>query len=348
MIVFPRSAAVIVAVILVFSITTLYVTTRNVLASDDRNTPHIVFSFPGNSLENIATDTKSDREGWTETAKWRSKQGEPYAYINIFAHVSYRKVLMNSHVRPPGKRVGDIAGSYNVVLGATDRVSFKNGFYEYQLYSLNGVQCAYIQSYWGDKSFGGIDIVRGADAADTIVGNHMLQANSCDQNKQEMSSKNVTEILSSIDLRDAYWSKSWFDAEIKSAVPGVTGTETNTDNQAAVETRLEKYSEGISGTYRSYITSNKGYMFQNPKHRKMIITLIQHDKTITGTDQLVDSEITGTLEGDTIKFNFWSGKIASEVDGEWKISEDGRNMQGFWRFARSGGYGGIWNLTRIE
>jgi hypothetical protein len=106
----------------------------------------------------------------------------------------------------------------------------------------------------------------------------------------------------------------------------------------------------ITGTYRSDITTNTGYMFRHPKHRKLIISLKQEGKTITGTDNIGDSEITGTLEGDTIKYNFWSKKInlAIEVSGEWKVYDDGRTLQGFWRFATSKGYGGKWNLTRIE
>ena len=192
--------------------------TNNVLAAKkDRNQPHITFSSPDYDLEKIKVDVKGDSEGWSETARWENVSGDDLVYVHIFAHVTYDKLIMSSHVRPPDKRIYRITGGKTVSLGTRGKAEIERGFYEYQAYSVEEVPCIYIHSYWGDRSFSGVDVVRGAKASDKIVGNHMLQVVVCDQRKKEIGSKDVTEILSSIDLRDAHWSTSWFVPDIEPA-----------------------------------------------------------------------------------------------------------------------------------
>jgi hypothetical protein len=91
-------------------------------------------------------------------------------------------------------------------------------------------------------------------------------------------------------------------------------------------------------------------MFRYKKHRRLIIILNQDGNKITGSDNSTGSEITGTLERDTIKFKFWSRQVyaGGEASGEWKVIDSGTRLEGFWGHAGSGGSGGKWNLTRIE
>jgi hypothetical protein len=106
----------------------------------------------------------------------------------------------------------------------------------------------------------------------------------------------------------------------------------------------------ITGTYRSEITSDNAYYFRKKSQRNLLVTLKQEGTSITGTDNLTGTELTGTLEGDTIKFKFWSKQIyvpGGEAKGEWKVIENTNRLEGFWRH-RSSSVGGIWNLTRVE
>jgi len=315
MITVSRSNLVLIGTVVVFISATIDVATKNVLAAENRSQPHISFSSPSYSIEKTKADVKGDREGWRETAEWRSTQGEAFVFVNIFAHVSYNKVIMRSHVRSAEKRVYDISGGATVSLGSQGKALIENGFYDYQIYSLNGVQCVYIQSYWGDKSFGGIDIVRGAKKSDTIVGNHMLQVNFCDQHKQEMRSKDVTEILSNIDLRDAHWSSSWFGA----------------DNNSAV-----------SGTYRSELSGNLRRFF---KDTNIKVRLVQSGNKITGTFLGAKGDISGEIDDNTVRFS------AKPPYGNWTISGKWVFTTGYKEAAGDAGYHvtkGFWNLTKIE
>ena len=107
---------------------------------------------------------------------------------------------------------------------------------------------------------------------------------------------------------------------------------------------------GQSGTYISDITTNvKNYYFRHKKDRELLINLVQEGNKITGNAGSADSEITGTIEGDTIKFTFWSARVnmGAEVSGEWKVSDDGSRMKGVWR-SKQGGTSGTWDLTKIE
>jgi len=110
----------------------------------------------------------------------------------------------------------------------------------------------------------------------------------------------------------------------------------NTTDQANLDT-------GLTGTYISEITSSDSWYFRHKKHRELVITLEQKGNSITGTDSLTNSEITGTLEGDTIKFEFWSRQLNNNypVNGKWKVNADGTRLEGSWNH-------GKWNLTRLD
>lgn len=344
-----RVTSLIIAVTIPFLYAVTDSVTNNALAAKKHRTqPHITFSSPDYSLKKVNVDVKGDSEGWTETARWENVSGDNLVYVHIFAHVTYDKLIMSSHVRPPDKRIHRITGGKTVSLGTRGKAEIERGFYEYQAYSVEEVPCIYIQSYWGDRSFSGVDVVRGAKASDKIVGNHMLQVIVCDQRKKEIGSKDVTAILSSIDLRDAHWSGSWFASDTDPAAPGAAGSEPTPDDQATIDSGQKRGHERLSGSYRSEITSSVSYWFQHKKQRKLVITLKQEGNSITGTDNIGRSELTGTIEGDTIKFNYWSGRTlkGNEVNGEWKVIGNGSRLEGFWTW--KGAPQGKWNLTRIE
>ena len=78
---------------------------------------------------------------------------------------------------------------------------------------------------------------------------------------------------------------SWFNTALGSGDWNLIRQEKQQQDSKSQESAYGK----ISGSYRSEITSNTGYMFQHPRHRKLIINLNQDGAVITGTDQLVDS-----------------------------------------------------------
>ncbi len=105
----------------------------------------------------------------------------------------------------------------------------------------------------------------------------------------------------------------------------------------------------VSGTYRSDITTKVSYWFKTRKERRMKVVLEQDGNKITGHAPSTNSEITGTIEGDTINFTFWSSgpTIGSTIKGTWKINEDGSLMQGAWGYG-GGSSGGTWDLVKTR
>ena len=81
----------------------------------------------------------------------------------------------------------------------------------------------------------------------------------------------------------------------------------------------------------------------------MKVVLEQDGNKITGHAPSTNSEITGTIEGDTINFTFWSSgpTIGSTIKGTWKINEDGSLMQGAWGYG-GGSSGGTWDLVKTR
>ncbi|MFT5220435.1 MAG: hypothetical protein ACI87H_002577 [Gammaproteobacteria bacterium] len=113
--------------------------------------------------------------------------------------------------------------------------------------------------------------------------------------------------------------------------------------EAVITTHQASLDTGLTGTYLSEITSSDGWYFRHKKHRELVITLEQNGNSITGTDRLTNSEISGTLTGNTIKFEFWSGQLNNNnpVVGKWKVNADGTRFEGSWNH-------GKWDLTRLD
>ena len=102
----------------------------------------------------------------------------------------------------------------------------------------------------------------------------------------------------------------------------------------------------IAGRYQSRVTSSNHYVFTKASQRSPILTFTQKGNEITGVAQGLNLKVSGTIEGDEIRFYTWPSDITSyELKGTWKISEDGRRLTGKWRQAHGGG---DWNLTRID
>jgi hypothetical protein len=109
-----------------------------------------------------------------------------------------------------------------------------------------------------------------------------------------------------------------------------------------ISARQASQDTGLTGTYLSEITSSDGWYFRHKKHRELVITLEQKGNSITGSDSLTNSEISGTLEGNTINFEFWSGQLNNNntVVGKWEVNADRTRFEGSWNL-------GKWNLTRL-
>jgi len=94
-----------------------------------------------------------------------------------------------------------------------------------------------------------------------------------------------------------------------------------------------------NATYYSKITGMHGLKADGAR-----ITFQQNGDRITGTNQSrQDNAINGTRDGNTIKFKYWTQW--REYTGTWKISSDGRRLEG--SFENINGYGGEWILTRM-
>jgi len=94
----------------------------------------------------------------------------------------------------------------------------------------------------------------------------------------------------------------------------------------------------------SYVSDIKGGEVMN---RARIITFKQSGNNITGTWNTDPfHKITGTITGDTIKFEWIEGS-ATDKEGVWKISADGTRFVGTW-VGISGVRSGKFNLTKIK
>ena len=100
----------------------------------------------------------------------------------------------------------------------------------------------------------------------------------------------------------------------------------------------------ISGSYVSDIDpASDGFLENN---RDMVLTISQYGNQITATDKSNRVKITGTREGDTIKY-LWINRIGGypDIDGEWKINADGSGLDGRWESFHRGGQ---WNLKKLQ
>jgi hypothetical protein len=100
----------------------------------------------------------------------------------------------------------------------------------------------------------------------------------------------------------------------------------------------------ISGTYTSEITTeSNSFPFIN--HKIPEVTIVQKGNQITGTYHEGRGKIWGDIDGNTIKFEWFSPEGVSGI-GKWTIKPGGSEITGSW-FENSRGTG-KWNLTKIE
>jgi len=104
----------------------------------------------------------------------------------------------------------------------------------------------------------------------------------------------------------------------------------------------------ITGTYISDITSSSSWpsAFDKKSNRELEIIFEQKGNRITGINDSVNLKISGTREGDTIKFLFWGSKLSGyDIKGTWKVNSDGSKLVGTWSNPSGGGQ---WNLIKIK
>ena len=104
----------------------------------------------------------------------------------------------------------------------------------------------------------------------------------------------------------------------------------------------------LSGRYRSRITSSSLYAFKKA-HRDIEVSLEHRGDRITGSDDSGRLQITGTIDGDVIRFVVTPSILTGyyDVTGEWLINDDGTLLEGLWRDSR-GDDPGTWDLIKIR
>ena len=109
---------------------------------------------------------------------------------------------------------------------------------------------------------------------------------------------------------------------------------------------LNRSETGLSGTYVSEITTDTHWVFQKPKHRRLVVTIEQRGADFSATADAANLKISGSVEGDSISFYTWPSDISSsEIKGKWKILDGGARLEGKWVHPHGGGK---WNLTRLQ
>lgn len=108
--------------------------------------------------------------------------------------------------------------------------------------------------------------------------------------------------------------------------------------------------EDISGTYISEITTTSNWQFL-PRYKNLEISIDQSADEISGVDPRYNTRITGTFDGEVIRFRVDSNLVSGyyEARGEWRLREDGSGFDGHWSTRGGPDAGsGIWNLRRVE
>ncbi len=177
---------------------------------DSNSKPNIEFSTDSYNLRKVVSKRYQLSEGWHEVGEWENGDDSKVVKIRIYSAVFHRSVVMESSVETTEEVVYDISNDAYVEFGDSGRIKTRQGFWEYQAFSLSGIPCFLMQSYWSNQSFGGIDVVRNADPNDRIVGNHILQAYICDAEATSMDEDFLLNFLYGIQLKNAYWPEDRF------------------------------------------------------------------------------------------------------------------------------------------
>ena len=111
-----------------------------------------------------------------------------------------------------------------------------------------------------------------------------------------------------------------------------------------VENSASLLTSYTGGTYISEITGQKDHL--DARQGDLIVRMWQLDNRVEGTFGNFGGEIEGTVDGETITFDWYSSWTHGV--GEWQVKSDSNNLTGTWK--TTGGYegSGKWNLKECQ
>lgn len=102
----------------------------------------------------------------------------------------------------------------------------------------------------------------------------------------------------------------------------------------------------LDGVYRASVTSSSHYAFKNKKHRSFMVEFTQNEDEVIGFSKQLKLKIVGKMKGNSIEFYTLASKAADDdLDGQWTVSADGKQLRGKWSHSHGGGR---FDLNKIE
>ena len=306
-------------------------------ATTDDSKLKVSFAAAGADYQRTASNINHSAIGWIENGTWRADTDAGLAVVKIYLATLFDgRAYQKKGVLELKSRAIRFSGNAILDFGEQGIVKTNSGPIEYVFYKQSDRPCVFIRKYWSDPKLQG-DINQLDGALNWAIGSSYILASDCRPGGDNLQLSDLNRLFNGITAKDLYWPSSMFKS-----VGGTLGG-------GSVRIESSDFEIDISGTYVSDITTPHRYTFEK-KDYDITITIKQVGNRITATDKSNTLKITGSIEGNTVKFQIPPNRISGYTDkaGEWVVSPNGKTMEGFWGYYPKPNKTGRWNLTKIE
>lgn len=172
---------------------------------DDHSRAKISLNLEGKALNRESASTIKSRIAWGESGVWKNRYVDNEIQAWIYVYKLSDKVFTNESSVELESTIRNISGDGYIAFDEKDQIKTKYGPVNYQYYSVSGLNCFFIESFWADSYVAYFDTVRNASSGEHIIGNNLIRAFYCENDQSRLQLEDIEDFLRGIHVRDIYW-----------------------------------------------------------------------------------------------------------------------------------------------
>ena len=172
---------------------------------------NISLRIEGKSLKRINAENMRSKDAWSEEGHWKNNSPGDKIAAWVFVYSLIKQVYTNRSRSDLEKRVRDISGDGYVSFEEQDQFNTRLGLVEVQYYTTSGLNCFFVEYFWGGSHLNNYAGVRQQRVGEHIVGNNILQGFYCAEQSIELGFEDIKNFLVGIEVKGAYWPENSFE-----------------------------------------------------------------------------------------------------------------------------------------
>ncbi len=178
---------------------------------EDYDQTNISVLMIDNPLIRTSAEARDFTSGWVERSDWTGSEEGSALQVRILVYALSNTVFSNKSKTNIEKTIRTVSGDGYLELAEKDKIPTRTGVVDYQFYTVSGLACFFVENYWFDRRTLMYDGVTNGDLDEYVIGNALLQAYYCDENKKSLGLADLEVFLEGIYVKNVYWPAQRFE-----------------------------------------------------------------------------------------------------------------------------------------